>query len=279
MQMQSNMMGYSNQQFQQRPMQQPGYSNQGYPNQMNPQANQGFPGMANQPRQYPNQYQNPAQYAPQFGNQQQNQGFPQQAVPPQQAPPQQNTNFDGSMGDTQMGTMMTQPMTINQQNQNMQPQVNPQSHIIPPNAQQVMAPQNMNQSGPSTPGQPMTPGAPSNLTNVGPSTPGQPMTPVAQIQPTPSPPPTRPRNIFDELLESYEDVFARLIAKDEMAGVHDKDEVAVGVEYSVNKFISKAQVVELYFNQMIAKVKKTGNLFPNCEIISKSNRREVRRMC
>jgi hypothetical protein len=79
------------------------------------------------------------------------------------------------------------------------------------------------------------------------------MTPVAQIQPTPSPPPTRPRNIFDELLESYEDVFARLIAKDEMAGVHDKDEVAVGVEYSVNKFISKAQVVELYFNQMIAK--------------------------
>ena len=117
MQMQSNMMGYSNQQFQQRPMQQPGYSNQGYPNQMNPQANQGFPGMANQPRQYPNQYQNPAQYAPQFGNQQQNQGFPQQGVAPQQAPPQQNTNFDGSMGDTQMSTMMSQPMNMNQQNQ------------------------------------------------------------------------------------------------------------------------------------------------------------------
>ena len=39
-----------------------------------------------------------------------------------------------------------------------------------------------------------------------------------------------------------------------MAGCHDKDEVAVGVEYSVNKFIHKAQVVELYFNQMIAKV-------------------------
>lgn len=39
-----------------------------------------------------------------------------------------------------------------------------------------------------------------------------------------------------------------------MAGIHDKDEVSVGVEYSVNKFISKAQVVELYFNQMIAKV-------------------------
>lgn len=96
------------------------------------------------------------------------------------------------------------------------------------------------------------------------------MTPPAQLQPKePSPPPPRPRNIFDELLDGYEDVFARLIAKgyriifqifywkwfsDDMAGCHDKDEVAVGVEYSVNKFIHKAQVVELYFNQMIAKV-------------------------
>ena len=40
------------------------------------------------------------------------------------------------------------------------------------------------------------------------------MTPPAQLQPKePSPPPPRPRNIFDELLDGYEDVFARLIAK------------------------------------------------------------------
>ena len=67
--------------------------------------------------------------------------------------------------------------------------------------------------------------------------------------------PPRSRTIFDELLEGFEDVFARLIAKDEMLGAYDKDEISVGVEYSVNKFIKKAQVVELYFNQMIARVR------------------------
>ena len=68
-----------------------------------------------------------------------------------------------------------------------------------------------------------------------------------------------------------------MICLDEMAGVHDKDEVAVGVEYSVNKFISKAQVVELYFNQMIAKViNKTDE---HIQIFKLSNRREVRKMC
>ena len=77
----------------------------------------------------------------------------------------------------------------------------------------------------------------------------------AQMQPEVSPQdPPRPRTIFDELLEGFEDVFARLIAKDEMLGAYDKDEISVGVEYSVNKFIKKAQVVELYFNQMIARV-------------------------
>ena len=66
--------------------------------------------------------------------------------------------------------------------------------------------------------------------------------------------PPRSRTIFDELLEGFEDVFARLIAKDEMLGAYDKEEISVGVEHSVNKFIKKAQVVELYFNQMIARV-------------------------
>lgn len=148
-----------------------------------------------------------------------------------------------------------QPHPVNQQNQ-MNPNV--MSPGVSPGTQQVMQNQSnvaaVNQSGPSTPGQPMTP-TPS-VGQMGPSTPGQPMTP-GQTQITapqePSPPPARPRNIFDELLESFEDVFARLIAKDEMSGCHDKDEVSVGVEYSVNKFISRAQVVELYFNQMIAK--------------------------
>lgn len=182
-----------------------------------------------------------------------------------------------------------QPHPVNQQNQ-MNPNV--MSPGVSPGTQQVMQNQSnvaaVNQSGPSTPGQPMTP-TPS-VGQMGPSTPGQPMTP-GQTQITapqePSPPPARPRNIFDELLESFEDVFARLIAKgnvkfksvgmsrykkyppfvtknmllinynyaDEMSGCHDKDEVSVGVEYSVNKFISRAQVVELYFNQMIAKVR------------------------
>jgi len=172
----------------------------------------------------------------------------------------------------------------------MQPHaVNQQAHpnVMSPGtagAQQVMQNQpnpvtSMNQQGgPTTPGQPMTPTPGGQM--GGPSTPGQPMTPgqVSQISAPqePSPPPTRPRNIFDELLESYEDVFARLIAKgmiydffenfrkiiflDEMSGCHDKDEVSVGVEYSVTKFISRAQDVELYFNQMIAKV-GPNNLF------------------
>ena len=79
--------------------------------------------------------------------------------------------------------------------------------------------------------------------------------PIPQPPPQePSPPPNRPRNIFDELLESSEDIFARLIAKEEMIGCCDKDEIHVGVEHSVNKFIQKAQVVELFFNQRIAKV-------------------------
>ena len=83
----------------------------------------------------------------------------------------------------------------------------------------------------------------------------------AQMPPEVSPQaPPRSRTIFDELLEGFEDVFARLIAKNEMLGAYDKDEISVGVEYSVNKFIKKAQVVELYFNQMIARVGANENL-------------------
>ena len=39
-----------------------------------------------------------------------------------------------------------------------------------------------------------------------------------QNQTEPSPQTPRSRNIFDDLLEGFEDVFARLIAKDEMLG-------------------------------------------------------------
>ena len=98
----------------------------------------------------------------------------------------------------------------------------------------------------------------------GPFNPNQPPAAHPNQQPVQQPPqmppevspqaPPRSRTIFDELLEGFEDVFARLIAKDEMLGAYDKDEISVGVEYSVNKFIKKAQVVELYFNQMIARV-------------------------
>ena len=40
-----------------------------------------------------------------------------------------------------------------------------------------------------------------------------------QNQTEPSPQTPRSRNIFDDLLEGFEDVFARLIAKDEMLGM------------------------------------------------------------
>jgi len=102
----------------------------------------------------------------------------------------------------------------------------------------------------------------------GPFNPNQPPAAHPNQQPVQQPPqmppevspqaPPRSRTIFDELLEGFEDVFARLIAKDEMLGAYDKDEISVGVEYSVNKFIKKAQVVELYFNQMIAR-RSAGN--------------------
>ena len=83
--------------------------------------------------------------------------------------------------------------------------------------------------------------------------PSQPQQQPMQQEVSPQAPP-RSRTIFDELLEGFEDVFARLIAKDEMLGAYDKEEISVGVEHSVNKFIKTAQVVELYFNQMIARV-------------------------
>ena len=107
---------------------------------------------------------------------------------------------------------------------------------------------NQMQGGQMAPGQ-MNPGA------FNPQAQQQAQQQQAQMQAEVSPQdPPRPRTIFDELLEGFEDVFARLIAKDEMLGAYDKDEISVGVEFSVNKFIKKAQVVELYFNQMIARV-------------------------
>lgn len=117
--------------------------------------------------------------------------------------------------------------------------------------------------------------APGNLQNP------QNQAPVAQNQPVPpqepSPPPNRPRNIFDELLESSEDIFARLIAKEEMIGCCDKDEIHVGVEHSVNKFIQKAQVVELFFNQRIAKVTDLSFIFTENFSISANARLPARR--
>merc|ERR1712227_785405 len=168
----------------------------------------------------------------------------------------------------QMGTMnpmMNQNPQIQQQQDqqmnSMQQNIQPGNMPTPTQGPMVNQPVNQmaqqNQNVPMQQNQPPSmPMAQSPAASMqGPGTPGQaPMTPPAQLQPKePSPPPPRPRNIFDELLDGYEDVFARLIAKDDTAGCHDKNEVAVGVEYSVNKFISKAQVVELYFNQMIAK--------------------------
>lgn len=270
--MAQGMMGYNNQQFPQQNIgMQQGYQ-QPYANQVG--QNPPFQRMSQPAGQYANYNQG--------NNHQGNQyGFPgQQAVPgqqpfvqqqPQQQQQQQpGNNFnDPTLNDPSQGQMnnminpqMNQQMhnqgimpnhpvtQANQMNSGMNPMVsgsvNPQQPGMP-NVQPGIAPvnsvnQTINQSRPSTPGQQST-GQPTTPGQAYPSQPPQ----------EPSPPPTRPRNIFDELLEGFEDVFARLIAKDDMAGIHDKDEVSVGVEYSVNKFISKAQVVELYFNQMIAK--------------------------
>ena len=57
---------------------------------------------------------------------------------------------------------------------------------------------------------------PMNQMNQQPNQTGGPVQNQNQTEPSPQTP--RSRNIFDDLLEGFEDVFARLIAKDEMLG-------------------------------------------------------------
>ncbi|CAG5096166.1 Oidioi.mRNA.OKI2018_I69.XSR.g14499.t2.cds [Oikopleura dioica] len=217
--------------FNQRPAHFPnirtGFPSTGYPNTGFPAHNQqGFPGQPNNSMGYnPNQYHDPSQ----------GMGNPQNMM---------NPAMQNQANQNQQAHMQGQQPQIQQMNSN-QPQVSQamsQPHRMSGNFEQSnMAAQNQNQMV----NQQQVPTSVQNVQN---------QAPIPQPPPQePSPPPNRPRNIFDELLESSEDIFARLIAKEEMIGCCDKDEIHVGVEHSVNKFIQKAQVVELFFNQRIAK--------------------------
>jgi len=244
------------------------YGNQQMNAQMNPNFNQGFNHQMNQVRpnaartpqmnfnQRPAHFANmragfPATGYPNSGGFV-NQQFPGQPNGSMVYPNQQPNQFHDPNQQMANPAMMNPNMPNVNQNQSQQPQIQAQMNQNQPVSQAMSQPQsmmpNVAQNQMASANQQAAPG---NLQNP------QNQAPVAQNQPVPpqepSPPPNRPRNIFDELLESSEDIFARLIAKEEMIGCCDKDEIHVGVEHSVNKFIQKAQVVELFFNQRIAK--------------------------
>ena len=128
----------------------------------------------------------------------------------------------------QMGNMGAQAMMAQQNptaqaammNMNRQPTPNQQPMTMQPSQQQP------NPMSPAAAGYNQQPGqaAAGMTTTVQPGQQSQMQNAInnqnnLQQQPEqPSPQPARSRNIFDELLEGFEDVFARLIAKDEMLG-------------------------------------------------------------
>ena len=115
---------------------------------------------------------------------------------------------------------MNQGQMNPQMNQNQNPMMTPPRAVSPASSIGNTMPVSQPNQGYPPSGQNVPPNQmaqnPMNQMNQQPNQTGGPVQNQNQTEPSPQTP--RSRNIFDDLLEGFEDVFARLIAKDEMLG-------------------------------------------------------------
>ena len=205
---------YPNQQYQNQP-QMNNFQQQNYPQRFPP--NQAY----NQGYQNPGAYQQ--QMNPAFMNQRmQNPNMMRMGNPTQVKEANQPirvTFFQNpQMMNPQINPGMNQGQMNPQINQNQNPMMTPPRAVSPASSigNNMPVSQAPNQGYPPS-GQNVPPNQMAqNPMNQQPNQTGGPVQNQNQTEPSPQTP--RSRNIFDDLLEGFEDVFARLIAKDEMLG-------------------------------------------------------------